>query len=90
MVRDKIKVNVYYPHVHTVVVTQGHSLFAPNATPIIEVTPVTTSNGRYNVHVSGAYNLVVVSTDPSAVRGRRGRAATCRAAATISWIPTAA
>lgn len=62
VVRDKIKVKVYYPHVHTVVVTQGHSLFAPNATPIIQVTPVTTSSGRYNVHVSGAYNLVVVST----------------------------
>lgn len=62
VVRDEIKVTVYYPHVHTVVVTQGHSLFAPNQTPIIEVTPVTTSNGRYNVHVSGAYNLLVVST----------------------------
>ena len=59
--RDRIRVTVYYPHVHTVVVTQGHSLFAPNETPIIEVTPVTTSNGRYDVHVSGAYSLVVVS-----------------------------
>jgi hypothetical protein len=61
VVRDKIKVTVYYPHRHTVVVTQGHSLFAPNEVPRIAVTPVTTSNGRYNVHVQGAYNLVVVS-----------------------------
>jgi hypothetical protein len=61
VVRDKIKVTVFYPHRHTVEVTQGHSLFAPNETPIIEVTPVTTSNGRYNVHVSGAYSMVVVS-----------------------------
>lgn len=61
VVRDKIRVTVYYPHRHTVVVTQGHSFFAPNDIPQITVTPVTTSNGRYNVHVLGAYNLVVVS-----------------------------
>jgi hypothetical protein len=69
VIRDKIKVTAYYPHPHTVIVTQGHSFFAPDkakpattaATPIIDVAPVTTTNGRYNVHVSGEYKLTVVS-----------------------------
>jgi hypothetical protein len=30
VIRDKIQVTVYYPHPHTVVVTAGHSLFAPS------------------------------------------------------------
>jgi hypothetical protein len=66
--RDKIKVTAYYPHRHTVTVTQGHSFFAPNkaapagpAAPIIQVAPVSTTNGRYDVHVSGEYKLTVVS-----------------------------
>ena len=29
VVRDKIKVTVYYPHRHTVIVKQGHSFLAP-------------------------------------------------------------
>ncbi len=68
VIRDKIKVTAYYPHPHTVTVTQGHSFFAPNkaapkvaAVPIIDVAPVTTTNGRYNVHLSGEYKLTVVS-----------------------------
>ena len=31
--RDKIKVTAYYPHRHTVIVTAGHSYFAPTARP---------------------------------------------------------
>jgi hypothetical protein len=62
--RDKIKVLAYYPHPHTVSVTAGHSFFAPNASvPIIQVSPVTTSGGRFNVHVTDTYRLTVLSAD---------------------------
>jgi hypothetical protein len=70
VVRDKIKVTAYYPHRHTVTVTQGHSYFAPNraAAPIINVAPVSSTDGRYNVHLSGEYKLTVVSqTQPAYV-----------------------
>ncbi len=58
--RDKIRVTVDYPHPHTVLVTQGHSFFAPNPAPIISVTPVASTGGRYNVQISGYYELTVV------------------------------
>ncbi len=68
VIRDKIKVTVYYPHRHTVVVTQGHSFFAPNKPPAkqnvgpsISIAPLSASNGRYNVKTSGYYTLVIVS-----------------------------
>ncbi len=67
VVRDKIKVTAYYPHVHTVVVTAGHSYLAPNkvapvkVAPIIKVSPVTTTDGRFNVHVTDTYRLTVIS-----------------------------
>jgi hypothetical protein len=61
VVRDTLKVTVYYPHVHTVVVKQGHSLFAPNLAPEISVSPVSATGGRYNVQISGYYELTVIS-----------------------------
>jgi hypothetical protein len=63
VVRDKIKVTAFYPHRHTVIVTAGHSYFAPNQklTPIIQVSPVTTTGGRFNVHVTDTYRLTVIS-----------------------------
>ena len=69
VVRDKIKVTAYYPHPHTVIVTAGHSFFARNkATPIIQVSPVTTTGGHFNVHVTDTYRLTVLSdTQPSYV-----------------------
>ncbi len=62
VVRDTLKVTVYYPYVHTVVVKQGHSLFAPNQAPEISVSPVSATGGRYNVQISGYYELTVVGT----------------------------
>ena len=69
VVRDKIKVTAYYPHRHTVIVTAGHSYFAPNKfTPSIRVSPVITSGGHFNVHITDTYRLTVISeTHPSYV-----------------------
>ncbi|HWD70841.1 MAG TPA: hypothetical protein VG293_11670 [Solirubrobacteraceae bacterium] len=62
VVRDKIKVTAYYPRPHTVIVTAGHSYFAPDkAVPIIQVSPVTTTGGHFNVHVTDTYRLTVIS-----------------------------
>jgi hypothetical protein len=62
VVRDKVKVTAYYPRLHTVVVTAGHSYFAPNkAIPIIQVSPVTTTGGHFNVHITDTYRLTVIS-----------------------------
>jgi hypothetical protein len=63
VVRDKIKVTAYYPKRHTVIVTQGHSYFAPGevAAPNIEIAPVTPTNGRYDVQTSGTYSITVVT-----------------------------
>ena len=62
VVRDKVKVTAYYPHLHTVTVTAGHSYFAPNkAIPIIQVSPVTTTGGHFNVHITDTYRLTVIS-----------------------------
>ncbi|MDE3134429.1 MAG: hypothetical protein KGL15_10205 [Acidobacteriota bacterium] len=62
VVRDKIKVTAYYPHRHTVLVTAGHSYFAPNKfTPVIKVSPVTTSGGHFNVRITHTYRLTVIS-----------------------------
>jgi hypothetical protein len=62
VVRDKIKVTAYYPHPHTVMVTAGHSYFAPNRfTPVIQVSPVSTTGGHFNVHVTDTYRLTVLS-----------------------------
>jgi hypothetical protein len=62
VVRDKIKVTAYYPHRHTVIVTAGHSYFAPNkASPIIQVSPVSTTGGHFNVHITETYRLTVIS-----------------------------
>ena len=63
VVRDKIKVTAYYPQPHEVIVTAGHSFFAPNqsSVPIIEVSPVTTTGGHYNVRVTDTYRLTVIS-----------------------------
>ena len=62
VVRDTLRVTVYYPHVHTVVVKQGHSLFAPNEAPEISVSPVSATGGRYNVQLSGYYELTVIGS----------------------------
>ena len=65
VVRDKIKVTAYYPHPHTVIVTAGHSYFAPNqASPIIQVSPVSTTGGHFNVHITDTYRLTVISPLP--------------------------
>jgi hypothetical protein len=62
VVRDKIKVTAYYPHRHTVIVTAGHSYFAPNKfTPVITVSPVTTTGGHFNVRITDTYRLTVLS-----------------------------
>jgi hypothetical protein len=63
VVRDKIKVTAYYPRRHTVIVTQGHSYFAPGkaAAPDIKIAPVTPTNGRYDVQTSGTYSITVVT-----------------------------
>lgn len=61
VIRDKLKVTVYYPHVHTVVVTQGHSLFAPNDIPTISLAPLSSSNGRYDTPIGGSYEMTVLS-----------------------------
>ena len=64
VVRDKIKVTAYYPHPHTVVVTAGHSYFAPNQSePVITVSPVSTTGGHFNVHVTDTYRLTVLSPE---------------------------
>lgn len=83
VVRDKIKVTAYYPHRHTVVVTAGHSYFAPNkAVPIIQVSPVSTSGGHFNVHVTDTYRLTVISAqqpsyvDAAVVPNRPGNGTT--------------
>lgn len=70
--RDKIKVTAYYPTVHTVIVTQGHSYFAPGPVatpaPAIHIAPVSTTNGRYDVQISGTYSITVVTpTQPAYV-----------------------
>jgi hypothetical protein len=66
VVRDKIKVTAYYPKPHTVIVTQGHSYFAagpvaPAPVPAIHIAPVSPTNGRYNVQISGTYSITVVT-----------------------------
>ncbi len=64
VVRDKIRVTAYYPHPHTVVVTAGHSFFAPDAAvPIIQVSPVSTTGGHFNVRITDTYRLTVVSPE---------------------------
>jgi hypothetical protein len=66
VVRDKIEVTAYYPTRHTVIVTQGHSYFAPGPAPAppapsIHIAPVSSTNGRYDVQISGTYSITVVS-----------------------------
>ncbi|MGH2842949.1 MAG: hypothetical protein ACRDKL_05110 [Solirubrobacteraceae bacterium] len=60
--RDKIRVTAYYPTKHYVTVTQGHSYFAPGPVLIsVKIAPVTATNGRYDVQISGSYSMTVVS-----------------------------
>ena len=62
VVRDKIRVTAYYPTRHQVIVTAGHSYFAPGPAPVhIHIAPVAATNGRYDVQVSGFYSITVVS-----------------------------
>ena len=63
VVRDKILVTAYYPKPHTVVVTQGHSYFAagPQQAPVIHIAPVSPTDGRYDVQISGTYSITVVT-----------------------------
>jgi hypothetical protein len=66
VVRDKIEVTAYYPTRHTVIVTQGHSYFARGPVPVppappIHIAPVSTTDGRYDVQISGTYSITVVS-----------------------------
>ena len=70
VVRDKIKVTAYYPHPHTVIVTAGPLVLRaqPAALPTIQVSPVSTTGGHFNVHLTDTYRLTVISaTQPSYV-----------------------
>ena len=65
---DRIRVTVYYPHRHTVVLTQGQSLLAPAPAPKPKPSPfaftlvgVKKVDGRYNTPAPGYYELVLLS-----------------------------
>ena len=65
---DRIRVTVYYPHRHTVVLTQGQSLLAPAPMLKPKTSPfaftlvgVKKVNGRYNTAAPGYYELVLLS-----------------------------
>ena len=63
---DRIRVTVYYPHRHTVVLTQGQSLLAPAPKPkpspfAFTLVGVKKVNGRYNTPAPGYYELILLS-----------------------------
>lgn len=65
---DSIRVTVYYPSRHTVILRQGQSLLAPAPVKKKQVKPgmvtlsgATESGGRYNVKIGRTYKLTVIS-----------------------------
>ncbi len=63
---DRIRVTVYYPHRHTVVLQQGQSVLAPARAPKVSpfaftLVGVKESNGAFNTPAPGYYQLVLLS-----------------------------